>query len=146
MSLGGNACFPQHLPFPNQLATGLTLVLLITIAKRPSAITLRKLQQKDFTVYRPWSIHVPMRSQVERARSGLGFCFHWGRGWKPRVPPAHSLQVHVRHKRAFKAGKRKNKQSGWSVIKINQDVKHRSFSVWRRPGFLSGPVAATVFI
>ena len=52
---------------------------------------------------------------------GPGFCLYWGRAWGPKVSRAHFLLVNLKHKSGnLERGKRKNKWSKWSVIKIKQ--------------------------
>ena len=98
------------------IVAGPDLVVLIMIARHPSAITIRKLKKKVYCLqvleitWHTWG-HTA-RLQVERERAGT-----WGsafigvpRGWEPRGSPAHSLLVNLKHKSGnLKLRKRKNR-------------------------------------
>ena len=104
------------------------------IARHPSAITIRKLWNKQFITYRPWGVqaHQGEHSKItggERECRGLGFCFYWSQASGRRgCFVVHSLLANLKHMKVNLKHK-KNKWPKWSVIKINQGLSNKGASV-----------------
>ena len=117
------------------------MVLIMTV-RCPAAITIRKLWKKSKVYYlqdlditwHTWGYTA--RSQTERLRTVLGFCFYRGWGWEPRVSWAHSLLVNLKYQSGNLQQGRK-KASGWNgqLLKSTKIFKQRSLSGGRPPAF-----------
>lgn len=109
-------CVCLSLSITNVVARVVLVVLII--AKCPSAITTRKLWRKikvyyfkDLETTQHTGGHMGRKRKRAQCRD-MGFCFYWGWRWKSKVSP-HSLLVSLKCKsRNLKPGKRKKKTSG----------------------------------
>ena len=128
-------CACLSLSITNVVA-GPVLVVLIMIARCPSAITIRELWKNKCVL-----LTEPGNSTAYLGPRGSG---GWERervlgpevllfmGVKSRAP---SLLVNLKHKSRNLKWKRKNKWSKWSVIEINQDLYNKG--AWVREGSLA---------